>query len=507
MTAIPSVLSPAAAFVPFSTKIGNNRQSKTAPLCLASTRKPSDEATSISPLLGLKVAIAGAGPSGLLLAHRLLAAGASSVDIFEARNDPRSGGNLEGRAYALGVGIRGRTAIRSVDNELWNSVKARGFESERFNLYVSGIKINLRDTPRTKNANDVEPSVLAYQTDLCAALLDELDTRPGKSRVKIKFQHRITECDLDKKTLLVKSKSSSDTERVGGNFDLIVGCDGVNSVVRASMQAASSAFQCEKEKLPGDFKICRLSASPPKLDPTSVALLLPKEGRTTCFVEPTVNGTSCILFAGRESDVDPILNSSSNRTATAEAILSRFPLLEGSDLDEITSQLETQKKSTASAVKTNIYHYGSVAAICGDAAHATGGVSGQGVNSALVDSCVLADCLELLFDPGNREDSLHQALLAYSQRQVPEGYALYDLSFGPSPKGVLKKLGFAFSTARDTLFRGRFGIGQPPLQTLLTTSLRSFSEIRRDRGRFYDEPFPDAASFNQTVANVYSRQE
>ena len=48
---------------------------------------------------------------GLLLADRLLSAGCN-VHLVEARNDPRRG-SLEGRAYALGLGIRAQRAIRS----------------------------------------------------------------------------------------------------------------------------------------------------------------------------------------------------------------------------------------------------------------------------------------------------------------------------------------------------------------------------------------------------------
>jgi hypothetical protein len=81
-------------------------------------------------------------------------------------------------------------------------------------------------------------------------------------------------------------------------------------------------------------------------------------------------------------------------------------------------------------------------------------------------------------------------LLAYSQVQVPEGQALYELSFGPNSKSIGKRLLVGIKTVRDSLFKGRWGIGALPLRTLLTTSLQSFADLRRDRDELYDEEFP-----------------
>ena len=95
----------------------------------------------------------------------------AEVDIaegFEGRADPRSSDALEGRAYALGLGLRGRTAIRSCDEGLWQSVKGAGFGSDRFTIHLPFGAIDLRK-PDPKR----EPSVLIYQTALCGALLDE----------------------------------------------------------------------------------------------------------------------------------------------------------------------------------------------------------------------------------------------------------------------------------------------------------------------------------------------
>jgi kynurenine 3-monooxygenase len=118
----------------------------------------------------LKVAVIGGGPSGLLLSAFALLASGATVDVYEGRTDPRELNDLEGRAYALGIGMR-RTAVRAIDDKLWEAVKARGFESERFTLYIRGFPIKLRDKALE---GGLEPSVLMYQSDLCSALLDEL---------------------------------------------------------------------------------------------------------------------------------------------------------------------------------------------------------------------------------------------------------------------------------------------------------------------------------------------
>ena len=484
-------------------------------------------------LQDLKVTISGAGPTGLLLAHLLLQKGAARVTLYESRPDPRltavTGSNpnniqaaaaaLAGFAYALGLGIRGRSAIQAVDQQLWHAVKQRGNECDRFRLQAGPFNIKLRDSPRKRQKllrNKVksngqeplpEPSLLLFQVDLCIALLNELERRHGTDggRLQLNFGSRIVDCDLEKRRIVVDSRNKNET--IINSYDLLVGCDGVNSVVRNAMsQAAPTQFAADKKVLPGEFKVARLDTIPPKMDPNAVSLILPKKGSTTLFLEPTVNGSCCILFAGRGGADNPILSANStmeNKTEIlAETLVESFPLLTGADLKDVAEQLLTQKPGSASSVTCNVYHYFSSAAIAGDAAHATGGVSGQGVNSALLDAVALRDCLLEGYDPSNKQESLVRCLVRYSQRQVPEGKALYDLSFGPKPRGF-KRILYLLRGVRDTIFQGRLGIGKPPLQTMLTTSMVPFSSIRRRLDFYYDSPFPETEFFNNEISLVY----
>ncbi|KAG7364393.1 kynurenine 3-monooxygenase [Nitzschia inconspicua] len=451
----------------------------------------------ILPLL--KIGIVGAGPSGLLLAHLLLQQENITVTLFESRSDPRSK-NAEQRAYALGIGIRGRTAIRQVDEDLWQTVKKRGFESERFQLHVGGLVIPLRsekDASNNKDGLTVEPSVLTYQTDLCGVLLDELERRfQGSGRLNMYFQTTINECNLDSMTLSLgnEGKDLIQPPLADKSYDIIVGADGVNSKVRNSIRQSHPSFQTNKESLPGEFKVVRVDKGPPKVDPASVSLILPKSGSTTAFVEPTgLDGSCCILFAGGGESA--ILSERMNKTAIVEELQTAFPQWKAIS-ESMASQLMSQIKTGASSVVCNTYHYNDKAVLIGDAAHATGGVSGQGVNSALQDCVVLAECIR------SNRNNLENALLSYSKSQVLEGKALYDLSFGPKPEGM-KAWIWAFLSVRDTIFRGRLGIGRPPLQTRLTTTLTPFSVIRRENDYFYSEPFPSNAEIQENVLALH----
>ncbi len=482
----------------------------------------------------LRVAVVGAGPSGLLVAHRLLNSNLplANIDVFESRSNPRDAQKQQGipnpRAYALGLGIRGRSAIKTVDDDLWTAVKKRGFECERFRLHFNKkLSVKLRD-----REEGVEPSVLIYQTDLCESLLDELEKRSEHCNVNVHYDTNITQVDLINGVLQTNQQEKE-------HYDLIVGCDGANSIVRTAMDSYSppDTFQFTQRKLlPGCFKVARCEKMPPLLDQNSVALLLPKSVGVTAFVEPTVDEGCCILFAGKLSDVDskseeagddninlnsllfpvPKLSGDDNKL-TKEMIFEQFPLLEDTaGMDDAVHQLMNQRTSIAQSVKCNIYNSPPTlipTALCGDSAHATGGVSGQGANSALIDAAVLVDCIIENYHPTKTDNNiaatkkgmLHKSLSSYSAKQVPEGLALYDLSFGNDGKTlpIFRNIKSVISNGIDTIFGGRLGIGRKPLQTLMASSLESFTAIRRDRQKFFVEEFPSDEELQKRLERVY----
>jgi kynurenine 3-monooxygenase len=430
---------------------------------------------------------------------------------------------------ALGLGIRGRTAIRKADDtsesssSVWNAVKSRGYESERFRLHLNlpiinkDLVIPLRSEQQKKkqqNDNDDddddndydEPSLLTFQSELCSALLEKLELRylsqndndeDEDSRLKILFDTKFIDCDYDNMRINIVKNENDENEESNelfetiGPYDLVIGCDGVNSQVRNSIDNVFTNFISTKDRLPGLFKVVRLNSVPTKdVDPTAVSLLFP----SGAFIEPTdQDGGCCILFSssGSGSSSLPLyLTETNNITAVADALRITFPKWDDTSYSDIANQLVSQTSpNSAYAVQCNTYHYKNKAVLVGDAAHATGGVSGQGVNSALVDSVVLAECIQQQYYNNNKEEEdarLEHALMNYSIRQLPEGKALYDLSFGPNPKGIRNKLKWGFKNIKDALFRGKIlGIGELPLQTRLSSELTSFADIRRERDEYY----------------------
>ena len=55
---------------------------------------------------------------------------------------------------------------------------------------------------------------------------------------------------------------------------------------------------------------------------------------------------------------------------------------------------------------------------------------------------------------------------------------------------IFRSIVATLSTVIDSLFRGRWGIGKKPLQTLLASSVTSFVDIRRERQKYFVEVFP-----------------
>jgi kynurenine 3-monooxygenase len=80
------------------------------------------------------------------------------------------------------------------------------------------------------------------------------------------------------------------------------------------------------------------------------------------------------------------------------------------------------------------------ALLIGDAAHSTGGALGQGANSALLDVVELSKCIDHYCanekHQGTIEQLVYNISVLYSERQVKEGFALWQLLQLPPKQNV-----------------------------------------------------------------------
>ena len=262
------------------------------------------------PLSGFRTVIVGGG-SGLLL--RLLDAG-GTVSLVEGRPDPRTEEYAkEGRAYALGLGLRGRTAIRTVDEPLWAAVRDAGFESDRFTLQIG----QAQDRPAHARRFQQRAERAHLPVGAVRRAAGGARARHGVGgRLSTTFEARVTECDAVRSSVAVDAAGGA----MSLSADCIAGCDGVNSVVRAGMERAAPAFSAELQPLPGNLKVVRLDAVPPPLAPDAVSVV--PGSPVSAFIEPTKGG-ACALISWRDggSGVDPAEVSDPDEAANLAGLL------------------------------------------------------------------------------------------------------------------------------------------------------------------------------------------
>eukprot|EP01042_Synura_sphagnicola_P005277 gene5277-6731_t len=206
-----------------------------------------------------------------------------------------------------------------------------------------------------------------------------------------------------------------------------------------------------------------LHPNPPDLDPYAVHALTSNKADYNLFLIPSVNRKTCVLVSWRTASTPPIFLESSSPEIIRDSIKEFFPAFGEPDLSSI-GQLFRQRPSVALTIRCNRYHdVDSRILLVGDAAHSTGGTLGQGANSALQDIVALDQCLDAT------DDDLDRALPLFSERQVPEGLALWSLLQLPPPG--LPGAVFSAIQAGRLFLSGRFpGLVDEPVQRLLSQS-------------------------------------
>ncbi len=322
----------------------------------------------------------GSGLAGALLATYLGKRG-YAVDLYERRPDPAAGNFVGGRSINLAISTRGLAALERVglaDEVLKTAIPMRG-------RMIHGPRGELHYQPY-----DIDPSRHINSIGRASLNSVTLDAAKRYSNVRVHFNHRCTEVDLERPTArLVNAETNESVEATG---DIVIGVDGAFSAVRRAMQrldrfnysqdylrhgykeltippAASGAFQMEKNAL----------HIWPRRRFMMIALPNP-DGSFTCTLFYPFEGAES--FAAMKSDNDV-------REFFQREFPDAVPLM-----PTLIQDYRENPVGSMVTIRSSPWHYQGKVVILGDAAHAVVPFYGQGANAAFEDCIVLDECIE-----------------------------------------------------------------------------------------------------------------
>lgn len=368
-----------------------------------------------------KIVIVGAGPSGLLFANYLLHRGDKyQVEIYELCDDPRVIPFSKSRTFPIALNQRGMNAIIQIEG-LETALKACSSELKRTISHEASGKQRVirRNIPLT----------VLNRNKLTVVLLEQLIKKFDDSRLKIYFNCECTQVNLVKKQAQFQAKDKV----VNVDYDLLVGADGVNSIIREQMLSTES-FTCEQTIYPNQYKSIFLPSLDKNYknkfqvgefhgwridDGTSILL--------SCQPDKTMTGV--IYFPSKKNQV-------ANLTSTQEVMqffAEKFPQVAALMPKEEAEDFSSRPVSSIKTIRCSRYHYGDSVLIIGDAAHAISPSLGQGCNAALEDALILNKLLD------EYSDNFAPVLEQFSLRRKDDAYAIAEMSESgfPSSKKLL----------------------------------------------------------------------
>jgi kynurenine 3-monooxygenase len=405
----------------------------------------------------MKIAIVGAGPAGILMAHYLIRRPNYEVHVYEKRGDPRQTDNT--RTFPIGLQSRGLAAIRKID----------GLEDalEQTGVWLSGAYLYRKAKGfRISGAT----SLNLGRNDIASVMMQELlRAKPAtNSSIALHFDSTLEKLDLDNKVLMVNQRNSSRSE----SFDGLVAADGARSQVRQQL-AEMGELKFEADNIPDQYKSiysARKSADGSfMIEPGCINGWM--KGTVRVIMVPLKEDSCSGAFVFKEGE-DPFSHMES-----AEAVQDYFNEMFPETLAKIITLKEAEDLikrpvSTLLSVKCDRMTVKDCVLLIGDSAHAVSASVGQGCNSALQDVMIFGGCLD------QNNDDWCKALPAFNAQRLPDAHALRDISDYSTPRTAWMRVeSFLRLILKKILPKWLSKFMKPMPMTLISTTDLSYSEV------------------------------
>jgi kynurenine 3-monooxygenase len=425
-----------------------------------------------------KFILIGSGLAGGLLAAYLGRRGCE-VELYERRADPRAGNFVGGRSINLALSTRGIHALEQLgiaDEVLKHAIPMRGrmIHDKSGSLHLASY--------------DVDPNKCINSIGRAALNTTVIEAALHYPNVRVQFNHRCTDVDLDSATAQLLNPPSpgygvaglSTSQPLSVSGDAIIGVDGAFSAVRQSMQEKVEHFQYDESYLAHGYKELTI---PPAADgawqmeknalhiwprKSFMMIALPNpDGSFTCTLFWEFQGARSFATVKTDEDVRRFFEDE-----FPDAVLLMPTLLE-----------DFRQNPTGSLVTIRCapWFYRDKVALLGDAAHAVVPFYGQGMNAAFEDCVVLDECLSQF--PEDRE----RAFAEYFARRKLNTDALADLAIQNFIEMRDKTASRIFRAKKklDHFLEGALPGTYLPLYTMVTFTRIPYAEAAR-RARWQD---------------------
>lgn len=329
------------------------------------------------------------------------------------------------------------------------------------------------------------------RANLTSLLLDELERLPN---VSLHFQHKITAVNFEHQKVLVEGErplrqkcshqGPTFQDHTEYPFDLLLGCDGAHSVVRASMMK-SARIDFAQTWL--DLMWCQFTIPPVTKD--SYTSPSARDGFATSpnhlhiwphdemmfmaipSVDKNILGTffgPTSVFARLESDPSQIEQFFDQNFPGAGELIGR---------SDLRRQFGQNAHEALINIKCCPHVYKSCGAILGDAAHAMAPFYGQGVNAGLEDVRVLFHHLDMHL---SAPSGLRYALQCYNAERVSDAHAINDLAlanYWEMRAGVRSRLYLVRKSVEEFIARIAPSTGFVTQYSRVSFSNQRYSEI------------------------------